>query len=192
MGLTKPPKCAIFIPLDFIESIPEWMLVKSTLTLAQDNPHAYASSTALYGRKGRRPMEIRFTASILEALGTVLRLVNGTHPEIPATEKPVWCNFSFFSLIRATPIRRTKRDEPTHERLGSWMLERTVEFFHRGTMVATVCLVGLKIDGVGDLDSGSFWAVASITYCRSSVRGLNGITPGWRVIELDTTVLHGQ
>jgi hypothetical protein len=137
-------------------------------------------------------MEMKFTASIIEALDAVLRLEKGIHPAISKTERPVWCNFSFFSRITATPIRRTKREEPTQERLGSWMLERTVEFFHHGTRVAVVDLIGQKIDGEDNLDNSSFWAVAKIGYCQYSAGGLNEPPRDWRVIELHVTSLHGH
>ena len=148
-------------------------------------------------------MEIRFTASVIEAVKYVWRLSEGTlwvrlkGSTDPAArtkiEYPVWCNFHFFSRIKASPIRRTERMEPTQEKRGSWKLERAIEFFHHGSRVAVVDLVGQKIDGDHeDIDNDSFWAVTRIGYFRSFSGGLYDSPKDWREIELEVTALHGR
>lgn len=132
-------------------------------------------------------MEIRFTASCITALECMLQLEKGTLGT--KLERPVWCNFDFFSRIKASPIRRTERVEPTPERRGSWKFERTIEFFHHGSRVAVVNLVGQKIDGDHEgLDNGSFWAVTRIGYFRSFSGGLSDSPEDWREIELGATL----
>lgn len=148
-------------------------------------------------------MEIRFTSSVIEAVETVLRLEKGTllvsardGGDLSVShrpERPVWCNFDFFSRIKASPIRRTERVEPTQKRLGSWKLGRTIEFFHHGSRVAVVDLVGQKIDGDHEgLDNDSFWAVTRIGYFQSFSGGLSDSPKDWREIELEVTSLHGR
>lgn len=148
-------------------------------------------------------MEIRFTASVIEAVECVLRLNSGTlwvRPKgttdpaaITKVERPMWCNFDFFSRIKASPIRRMERVEPTQELLGSWKLGRTIEFFHHGSRVAVVDLVGCKIDGNHeDLDNSSFWAVTRIGYFQSFSGGLSDFPKDGREIELEVTSLHGR
>lgn len=148
-------------------------------------------------------MEIRFTSSVIEAVECVLRLEKGTLWDYPRgttdpaagtkVERPVWCNFDFFSRIKASPIRRTERVEPTGVRRGSWKLERTIEFFHHGSRVAVVNLVGQHIDeDYEGLDNGSFWAVTRIGYFRSFSGGLSDSPKDWREIELEVTSLRGR
>lgn len=122
--------------------------------------------------------EFKFTASIIEALEAVLRLKEGTLPAISRADQPVWCNFRFFSRIKATPIRCM------NDQLVPKMLERTVEFFYRGIRVAVVDLVGQKIDGDND-SKFEFWSVLKIGYfqCLDA--------PRWKVIELPLS-LHGR
>ena len=148
-------------------------------------------------------MEIRFTASVIEAVECALQLKRGdlwvrpkgtTDPTVGTkVERPMWCNCDFFSRIKASPIRRTERVESTQERRGSWKLERTIEFFHHGSRVAVVDLIGQKIDGDHEgLDNGSFWAVTRIGYFRSFSGGLLDSPKDWREIELEVTSLHGR
>ena len=147
-------------------------------------------------------MEIRFTASVIEAVQCVLRLTQGNLWVIPKegmgaipgvkVESPVWCNFDFFSRIKATPIRRIKRVDPTRGRQGSWELERTIEFFHHGSCVAVVNLIGLKIDEQSGLDNDSFWAVIRVGYFQSFSGGLSSSPQDWREVELEVTSLHGR
>jgi hypothetical protein len=144
-------------------------------------------------------MEIKFTASVIEAIEFMLRLLSGHLTAIPkgaqfetAAEMtnayvplraPMWSNFDFFSRIVPRPIGRTKRVEPTADTLGSWELERKVEFYHAGRLVALVTLFGRKIDKSGaNLDSGAFWDVDSISYCLVSAGGSNP-TQGWTTFD---------
>ncbi|MBI2507055.1 MAG: hypothetical protein HYW09_00380 [Candidatus Niyogibacteria bacterium] len=58
--------------------------------------------------------------------------------------------------------------EPTQENRGSWKLERTIEFFHHGSCVAVVDLIGQKFDRVHEgLDNGTCWTVTQIRYFQS-------------------------
>ncbi|MFY9461577.1 MAG: hypothetical protein WAP51_00035 [Candidatus Sungiibacteriota bacterium] len=149
-------------------------------------------------------MEIRFTASVIEAVDCVLQLKRGTfwaHPKDTTdpddgtkVKPPAWCNCNFFSRIKASPIRRTERVEPTQERPGSWKLARTVEFFYHGSRVAAIDLVGQTIDGFHHegLDNGSFWAVTRIGYFQYFSGGQHGSLEDWREIELEVTSLRGH
>lgn len=142
-------------------------------------------------------MEIRFTASVIEAIQFVLRLMKGKFwlSEGGLADSPVWCNFCFFSRIKASPIRRVERIKPTRERPGpaSWKLERTIEFFCRESRVAVVDLIGQKFDGDDDgLDKGSFWAVTRVGYFRSFSGKLSDSPKDWREIEFKVTYLNGR
>ena len=148
-------------------------------------------------------MEMKYTASMALATRMVLDLEReglyvkpkGAEPELHSisVQRPVWCNFVFFSRIKASPIRRTTRTEPATGKHGSWALERTVEFFYRGTRVAEVQLVGKKIDGLAleeGLDDGSFWAVSRIAYLRHHDASHSDFRKNWTEIELDVTSLR--
>jgi hypothetical protein len=153
-------------------------------------------------------MEIRFTSSVIEAIEFVLRLLSGHLTAIPKgaqfetpaemTEKyvplraPVWCNFDFFSRIVPRPIQRTERVEPTADTLGSWMLERKVEFYHAGRLVALVTLVGQKIDKSGTkVDNEAFWGVSSISYCMVSGSGSDP-SLGWTTFHRELVGLNSR
>ncbi len=132
-------------------------------------------------------MEIRFTESVIVAMEAVLQLEKGTLL-VPGC-RPVWCNFRFFNKVKASPIQQTERVEPTQEKRGSWKLKRTVEFFHYGSCVAIVNLIGQKVDGDRrGLDNGSFWAATRIGYYRSFSGGLSDPPKEWREIKLE----HGR
>ena len=118
----------------------------------------------------------KFTASVIIAIQAVMKLVSpqglrmrlkgatgpGDFTELP---RPDWSNFDFFNRIEATPIRKTKRVEPTAEHIGHWVLEREVHFDFRGSPVAVVWLVGHKSDATkGDRDNNTWWAIAKIAY----------------------------
>ena len=103
-------------------------------------------------------MEIKFTASVLEALSYALRLTSGNlyvhrkgrHCDLPQgvrVQAPSWWSFDFFHRITATPIRRTKREEPGPDSIGHWELARTVAFWHWGQRLLVIDLVGMKLDG---------------------------------------------
>ncbi|MBI4094734.1 MAG: hypothetical protein HY435_00890 [Candidatus Liptonbacteria bacterium] len=147
-------------------------------------------------------MEIKFTASVIEAVECALQLAHGNlwvHPkgtvglveEMVKAARPSWCNFSFFSRIKASPVRRKTRVAPTEERLGHWKLERRIEFFHAGAHVATVDLVGIKIDG-HDLDNESFWAVARIGYFQRHDGGLYTPPSEWKEVEREVVSLRAR
>lgn len=150
-------------------------------------------------------MEMKFSASIALATRTVLDLEKGglylrpkgAEPELCSisVQRPVWCNFVFFSRIKPRKIERTRRIDPTEDRHESWDLERTVEFFYRGARLAEVQLVGRDIDGLvfeEELDNGSFWAVSRIAYLRhhDATRDSREFRKDWIEIELDVTSLR--
>jgi len=145
-------------------------------------------------------MEMKFTASIVEALQCILKLERGNlfiYPKgtdlsskpVPSptrVEAPIWRDFHFFSFIRATKIRFTRHIEPIEgRRCGSWMLERQVLFFHRGRRIALVKLVGQKLDvrDKKDFDNDSSWAVKSFGYYRYG----GDVPTDWKEVELAET-----
>ncbi len=147
-------------------------------------------------------MELKFTASVLEALNVMSQVQGGVifaktkgvewAPENPDTlltkvDRPVWCNFRFFHRIMAKPIRRTRRVEPTAKEPGCWELARTVEFYYTGKLVAVVELVGMVIDGhrLGTgMDNSSFWGVSKVGYFQYFDTAADGGTRDWREVEL--------
>lgn len=147
-------------------------------------------------------MELKFTASVLEAInlmsqvqrGEICRRTKGVEwdPENPDTlftkvDRPVWCNFRFFHRITASPIRRTRRVEPAGKEPGRWELARTVRFYYVGKLVAIVELVGMVIDGqrLGTgMDNSSFWGVSKVGYFRDFDTAADGGTKDWREVEL--------
>lgn len=157
-------------------------------------------------------MEIRFTLSVMEAINMVLRLVSGRLSIIPKStnpqtaedlerayirvEPPVWCNFDFFGRIKAAPVRRTSRREPSREHVGSWRLEREVEFYHHnGNLVAVVHLIGEKYDGSANCDNEAMWAVDQLRYAMTSSGIINeGIRSplGWRQVDIKVIGLSGR
>ena len=126
-------------------------------------------------------MEIRFTASVIEATNFMMLLTAGCKSVLPkdssyeTTEEmlgsyvklsqPGWCNFDFFDRIKASPIRRTERVEPTPESVGSWRIERSVEFYLHRQLVARIHLVGMKCDG-GNEDNDAMWAISKVGYFK--------------------------
>jgi len=113
-------------------------------------------------------MEMQFSASVITAIEGVLRLHEGKFKGVPA---PIWCNFRFPSSLKASPIEYVKRNDPIpNERVGSWDLNRTVEFFYLGKRIATVFLTGCKLDGMHLVDNGSFWGVRKIRYLPNTDR----------------------
>ncbi len=147
-------------------------------------------------------MEMKFTASIIEAIECLSRLQSGRYKVVPKggkwlhegggvlLEAPVWCNFSFFSRIKASPIRRKSRLEPDKDHVGCWRLERVVEFYHHGKCVAVVELAGIKYDTfTGGLDNGGMWAVSGLGYYWR----FDHVDPeDWREIQLEVTGYTGR
>ena len=113
-------------------------------------------------------MKMQFSASVVTAIEAVMRLHEG---KLEGASQPVWCNFRFPHGLKASPIERVERNDPVlNERIGSWDLARTVEFFYLGKRIATVFLKGLKLDGTDFLDDDSFWGVWKITYLPDTDR----------------------
>ena len=113
-------------------------------------------------------MEMVFSASIITAIDAVMRLAQGRlwlgSERAVLKEAPSWCNFRFPSRLKASPIERVERNDPiAGERIGSWELARTVEFFYLRKRVATVFLTGKLLDGCSG-DNDSFWSVQRIKY----------------------------
>jgi hypothetical protein len=140
-------------------------------------------------------MEIKFTASIIEALDCVLQLLRGDlWFDGKKVEPPKWCNFSFFNQIEASEIRRKREIQPAHDRRRDWwILKRTVKFFYHGSCIATVYLVGQKTIGHdSELDNVSFWGVTRLRYSHSFSGGLNASPEEWREIKFEHTSLRGH
>jgi hypothetical protein len=154
-------------------------------------------------------MEMRFSASVIEAISYVLGVLSGRKTALPrgtqfstpdemlaalvTLPRPCWCNFDFFSRIDPSPIRRVERVDPTEGSLGWWELEREVEFYHAGHIVARVQLVGRKIDKSGHLDNSAFWGVSRITYCLTSGSGAaDPRAKGWCDFECETLGLTSR
>lgn len=109
-------------------------------------------------------MEIKFTTSMVEAMGCMLKLLQGTLEDSTRTAipRPEWIYFKSFDRIDASPIRRVKQTDDNRK------LERTVEFMCRGVCIASLRLVGLKTDTTTEnRDKGSLWLVARIGYFRA-------------------------
>ncbi len=151
-------------------------------------------------------MEMKFTASVVEAIECVLQLQRGllryfpkgsdlsSHDNSVSVPPPVWCNFSLFSFsrIKATPVKMTERVHRTTEHIGSWKLERKVEFYYWGHHVATVELIGHKSDGAFDkLDNGAFWAVTRLGYFQQFDGG-HKLPTDWKEIELEVIGMSGH
>jgi hypothetical protein len=147
--------------------------------------------------------EIRFTASVLEAIHVMSQVQGGkvfartkgvewdiANPDTLITKviRPVWCNFRFFHRIKSSPIRRTKRVDPTAKESGRWELERQVEFYYHGQLVARVELVGMKLDGANletGMDNSSFWGVSKIGYYQYFDTAQDGGVRDWQEVELE-------
>ena len=120
-------------------------------------------------------MSAQFSASEVMAIEFMLQLMDRRlyFHESHELTPPVWCNFSFFSGIKTSPILKKERVEAggSPYRRGFWKVERQVEFYVRRELVATVTLVGEKWDGYAKLtrqnpDNASSWAVRQIRYAQ--------------------------
>ena len=111
-------------------------------------------------------MEMRFTSSVVTAIRFMLSLIRGNQQHLDfRLRSPCWCNFAFFGKIVPGKITRTRRGEPSAEGVGSWHLERVVEFFYLKQLVAEVRLEGIKLDNMGhSLESDAFWSVIEVQY----------------------------
>ena len=110
-------------------------------------------------------MEMVFSASIIKAIDALIQLARGNlWIGSERGDLPVWCNFRFPTRLKASPIERVKRKDPIpDERIGSWELARTVEFFYLRKRIATVFLAGLEIDGCQG-ENSFLWGVQRIIY----------------------------
>ena len=101
----------------------------------------------------------------------------------PAIKPAAWCNFLFFRRIRPRPIRRIERLNPiAGERVGTWVVERDIEFYIHDWLIGVVTLRGEKFDcdpedvrqakeyGLDVGDALSMWAVSHVWYYRDVTR----------------------
>lgn len=147
---------------------------------------SWISSIAPERAEKEKIMEIRFTASIVEAIHFMNELVAGRQKVFPkdysfaadddlssvliTLQRPRWSHlsrqFGFFGRIKATPIRETERFlQGGHLKGPGWRIQREVEFYLKGEFVARVHLVGEKYDGWND-DNDAMWNVSKIGYFR--------------------------
>ncbi len=114
----------------------------------------------------------KFTASIIVAINTMIKLLSDAGlreqlkgerlTDITKLPQPVWGRyFLFFQRITASPIRKKLAKKGA----GFSVLEREVQFWYKGVLVARVYLKGVKPDGTkGSRDNNTGWAVRKIDY----------------------------
>lgn len=102
-------------------------------------------------------------------------------------EAPVYSNFAFWHRIKPLPIQKVLRVEPTAEVVGHWTVERKVQFYLQGKLMAIVELVGMRPDesclGQG-LDNASFWGVSRVGYFLSGGGLITDPPTDWREVDL--------
>jgi hypothetical protein len=146
----------------------------------------------------------KFTASIVMAIEAMTKLVsfNGLHvhprgasltggaDNLVRLPRPNWgYQFDFFNRISASPIRRKNRVK-AHQNQGGewvmshWIIEREVQFEHKGAIVAKVWLEGYKPDGTkGNRDNNTCWAVSKIVYAMDILP--SNCSSGWNTTEVE-------
>lgn len=123
----------------------------------------------------------KVTFSVALAIRFMLDLVREdayVFTKCPALKPALWCNFLFFRRVRPLPIRKLRRIEPhvAGDNIGTWIVERDVEFYLKDRLIGVVTLRGEKYDrdrdhvahardlGLDVQDVLSAWAVSHVWY----------------------------
>lgn len=91
-------------------------------------------------------MKMKFTSGVRTAIAFALRLFSG---QIGGTPRVIVPEFTFFSDIHASDVDEVVTDN---------RMERTIEFFYNGVLVAIVWVVATREH------TGPFWKVKQFRY----------------------------
>ena len=125
-------------------------------------------------------MEMQFSRSVITAMDGLMRLHRGEFRSAPI--QPVWCNFLFPTSLKAGPIK--EEEHRPNGRLAYGFLTREVEFFYRGTRIATVVLYGVRFRGASSDDEFQ-WGVSQIMYLPKAGAGEQDESVDYETVYVD-------